>query len=510
MGIKEFLAKKQKERTAISASIRNLTDEFAEREMPDSKRTELKELEKKFDEVRAEIETLERLIQMESGNKGDDGDGEDSKAAERAIESERQRTKEINALCRDFEVDTAQVDKYIESGATVDSVRTAILDGLRARRSPTSTGAPEVTGDEGDKIREAASDAILMRSGQSIEKPADGARELRGMRLRDLAIECLVRAGHANVHRMDNEELFKRAITPDSQFTSILDATVNKSMSTAYQAAPTTYQAWTGRGSNPDFKGATHYQISEAGELEQMTQSGEFKNDEMRDLGVGKAIATYGKKFSISRQALINDDIAILTRVPQAYVRAARRGINRLVYRMLGTNPVIYDGVELFAAGHKNLGVAATINTASVGAMQAAMRTQKNLRGLETLNIGPSFLIVAAAREVEAKQFINSTADPNSLNAGTANVFRNALTIVVDAELDTYASEDITPWYLAASPADVDTIEVTYLNGDDMPKLESRIGWDFLGMEWRIYIDYGVTCLDFRGFQMNPGLKSND
>lgn len=417
-----------------------------------------------------------------------------------AVQAERQRSSEIMALCRDFEVDP---QTHITSGATIDQVRAAILNDLRTQRGPTSTGAAEVTKDEADKIREAASDAILLRAGKNIEKPADGAKDLRGMRLRDIAIDCLERAGQTNAHRLNDDELFRSAITPDSQFASILNSSVNKSMSTAYQAAPTTYQIWTGRGSNPDFKGATHYQISEGGELLLMTQTGEFRHDEMRDSGVNKALATYGRKFSISRQALINDDLSILTKVPEAYVRSARRGINRLVYRMLGSNPVIYDGVNLFAAGHGNLaGVAAPINSVSVGLRQAAMRTQQNIRGLETLNIGPKFLLVPAAKEVEAKVFINSTADPNSLNAGTANVFRNSMDIVVDAELDTYSA---LSWYLAASPSDIDTIEVTYLNGDDMPKLESRVGFDYLGMEWRIYIDYGVTCLDYRGLQMNPG-----
>ncbi|VDG74584.1 Uncharacterised protein [Clostridium carnis] len=58
---------------------------------------------------------------------------------------------------------------------------------------------------------------------------------------------------------------------------------------------------------------------------------------------------------------------------------------------------------------------------------------------------------------------------------------------------------------MAANPADIDTIEVTYLNGDDMPKLESRLGFDFLGIEYRIYIDYGVSVLDYRGLGMNQG-----
>lgn len=449
------------------------------------------EEQNEFDALQREIDALKVQIAEEEKVQSE---------AERAVIAERNRVSEITALCREFEIDPTE---YINSGISVDTVRTAILNKIKDERkaSPAGISNTTVTKDEADKFRAAASDAILIRGGRSPEKPADGARDLRGMKLRDLAIECLTRSGISGAHRMDDDTLFRAALTPDSQFASILSDSVNKSMATAYRAAQTTYQRWTGRGSNPDFKGATHYQISEAGDLLPMTQSGEFKFDEMTDQGVTKAIATFGRSFGFTRQALINDDISILTRVPEAYVRAASRGINRLVYRMLGTNPVIYDGLQLFDAAHNNLAAqGAAIGVQTVGAGRTAMRRQRNLRGNELLNISPRFLIVPASLETVAQQFMSVNLFPTQQNV--INPFAGTLEVVSDAELDDYS---LTAWYLAASPADIDTIEVTYLNGDDMPKLESQVGFDFLGIKWRIYIDYGVTVLDYRGLYMNPG-----
>jgi hypothetical protein len=463
------------------------TAKTAGRGLTAEEQAEFDALQRDIDTLKAEIAEDERAAQTQT-------------ETERVVKAERQRVSEISALCRDFGVDPAE---HINSGNTVDQVRAAILEKLKAERRASPGPAPGVSveREEADKFREAASDAILLRAGRSVEKPADGARDLRGMKLRDLAVDCLIRAGRANAHRLDDEQLFREALTPDSQFTSVLNSAVNKSMATAYRAAQTTYQRWTGRGSNPDFKAATHYQISEAGELLKMTQSGEFKFDEMSDHGVSKAIATFGRSFGLTRQALINDDIGILTRVPEAYVRAAGRGINKLVYQMLGSNPAIFDGVTLFHANHGNLaGAGAAIGIDTVGAGRAAMRKQKNLRGKETLNIGPRFLIVPAAKETAAQQFVAVNYVPNTI--GNINPFAGTLEPIADAELDAYSE---TAWYLAASPADVDTIEVTYLNGDDMPKLESQVGFDFLGIKWRIYIDYGVNVLDFRGLYKNAG-----
>lgn len=440
--------------------------------------------QREFDALQREIETLTTEIADEERN-----------SMEAATRAERQRISEITNLCREFELSP---DKYISDGTSLENARTAVLDELKVRNKPSASGV-QVVKDESDKFREAASDALVLKGGISVEKPADGARDLRGMRLRDLAIECVQRLNVPNAQRLDSDELFKRAFSPDSQFGSILSDTVNKSMATAYRSQATTYQAWTRKGSVADFKGAEVWQISEAGELEKMTQTGEFKFDEMLDAKATKKIATFGKSFGITRQALINDDLSMLTRIPEAYVRAAGRGINKLVYTTLTSTGAIYDGKALFHADHKNLGTAGAINTTTLGEGKKLMRKQKNLRGKETLNIAPRFLIVSPDKEVEAMQVLNSIADPSGANSGVANVFRNAFDLVVDAELDG------NTWYLAASANDIDTIEVSYLNGDPMPKLESQVAFDYLGMKWRIYIDYGVDVLDFRGLLKNAG-----
>jgi Mu-like prophage major head subunit gpT. len=462
----------------------------ASRDLNDEEQKEFESLQREIDTLKTEIAEEERKLKTQS-------------ETERAIQFERQRVSDITALCREFDQDPK---KFIDEGSTMDQVRAAMLDIAKQRMKPLGAGIPDtrVEKDEADKFRAAASDSILMRAGMMPKEPSVGAKDLRGMRLRDLAVECVIRKGVGNAQRLDDEALYREAMTPDSQFSGILTNTVNKSMATAYKAATTTYQAWTRPGSNPDFKPTKVYQISEGGDLVAMTQNGEFKFDEMSDNGgVQKTLATFGRSWGFNRQALINDDLSMLVRVPESYVRAAARGINKLVYSQLGNNVKIYDSKTLFIADHSNLAAAGDIiGTAAVGAARAAMRKQKNLRGKETLNIAPSFLLVPAMLETEAQQFLWSIADPASNNAGTANVFRNALNLVVDAELDTYSE---SAWYLAASPGDIDTIEVTYLNGNDMPKLESQVGFDFLGIKWRIYIDYGVTVLDYRGLYKNPG-----
>lgn len=406
-----------------------------------------------------------------------------------AVDAERARAADITALCTRFGMDA---QTYIRGGQTVDQVRAAILDQLAAQNAPTGV---RVTQDEGDRIRDAISDALLMRTGTRLDaQRAETARNFAGMRLRAIADECMVRAGIANPQYMDDGEAFRRAMSPDAAFASILDATVQKSISAAYAAAPTTFEVITRAGTLSDFKPAKVYRISEAGDLVEIKQGGEFKFDEMTDTGATAQLVTYGRSWGFTREAMINDDLGVLTSVPAAYVRACKRGINKAVYKRL---------TEItYSSGKGNLGTAAALTVASIGELRAKMRTQKNIRGKEVLNIEGRIIAVPAELEVAAMELVNSTANPAGANSGVANVFRNALSVVVDAELDTYSS---TAYYLIADPMDLEGIRVSYLNGRQEPNLESRMSWDRLGMEWRIYMDYGVDVIDEKAFAKNAG-----
>lgn len=459
--------------------------------------------EKSFtdEEIRSMCDKVEQKRSKEKVENDKVNEGKREAELKEIREAEIQRSSEIVSLCRDFEVDSAD---YIKEGKSVEEVRSIILNKIKSEREAIAAGNVQIKGEaEQDKIRAAAVDGLLLRGSMIAEKDAnESANEFRGMSMRDLAIDCLEREGVSKAHRLSDEELFKRAVTPDSQFTAIVDNTVKKSMATAYKAAEPTFDKWCGIGSNPDFKEAANYQLSEAGELLPLSQNGEIKFDEMKDNKVTKKVLTYARGFGFTRQALINDDLGILTKVPAAYVRAALRGRNKLVYKVLAGNDNIYDGKKLFHVDHNNLGTAGALSVTTVAEATKLMRKQKNLRGKETLNIKPEFLIVPAALEAKAGQLLVSTADPAGNNSGVANIYRNAFTLIVDAELDDYSE---TAYYFAANPADIDTIEVTYLNGNQQPILESQVGFDYVGIKWRILDDFGVTALDYRGLAKNAG-----
>lgn len=408
-----------------------------------------------------------------------------------AVAEERQRVREIGTMCRQFGVDDA---KFIADGMSVEGVRSAILTQLAAERK---AQAVTVQVDEMDKFRAAATDGLALRAGLEVEKKATGADEYRGKRMLRLAAECVEREMGKSTRTMDDETIVREALTGTGAFPGILSNVAHKSMAQAYQTAPTTYQLWVAHGSNSDFKDATRYRLSEADTLEKLNESGEFKASGVSEHMAKTSIATYGRMFSITRQAIINDDLGALQQLPAIYGAAARRMINKMVYKVLQDNTKI-EGKELFHSDRNNLH-AVDISIPGLAKMKAAMAKQKNIAGLEYLNIQPAFLICPVELEVTAAQLISSVVDPTKANA-TPNPFANKMTVVSEPEL-----EDAKAFYLAAAAGVAPTIEVTSLNGNLTPVMERAEQFDTLGIKWRIYMDVGVNLLDYRGIQKSTG-----
>ena len=62
-------------------------------------------------------------------------------------------------------------------------------------------------------------------------------------------------------------------------------------------------------------------------------------------------------------------------------------------YKILQANPTMADGKTLFSTDHGNLGTGAKPTTASYQEAMGKMMHQKGIRGIETLNIRPKFVI---------------------------------------------------------------------------------------------------------------------
>lgn len=394
----------------------------------------------------------------------------------------------------------------------MDQVRCAVLEKMQKDGAPINVS---VNADEGDKFRDAATDALVLRAGVRVAKPAEGAGELRGMSLRDLAVECLVREGEdaRSLIRMSADDLYsslsRQFYNPTAAFPAILDATIRKSVVELYNQVPTTFQEWTTDGSLSDFKETSdhEYLIGGMGDFEEVPENGEIKADLPKtELLPTRKLKTFGKQFSMTRQAFVNDDIGFLTRVPGLYATKAKKTIDKQVYQVLYYNQAIFDKKALFDKTHNNL-IAKGAKPSQQSVQEIILQMQKQTDPFgDAIYVNPKFIIVPVGYEFDLAVMLHSTQVTGSNNNDYNPMYNYPLKVVQTPILNALAGNNPVPWFMVADPMSARSVHVDYLNNQKTPTIRRMEAPGVLGFTWDIYMDWGITVRDFRGIAKNPGV----
>jgi len=292
-----------------------------------------------------------------------------------------------------------------------------------------------------------------------------------------------------------------------------LDA-INKSMMIGYNEVPATWRGPMSQGQPAsDFKNLHRIQIGAIPnlpvwqdtirpELASLADSKESYAVECRSLGID-----FGYKL------IVNDDISAITRMPAKLGDASARTVNAVAWTQITSNPLMRDGRALFLATpaglrfRKNLTTGAgnpTVTT--LGALKSLMRlmrgenTPEGTESADILNLTPSYLVVPTALETIAEQLVLSVYDPSSGNMAY-NTARS-MTPVVEPLLD---ADSATAWYLFANPTRVETVEVTFLQGQETPVVRTVIDEHTLTTTYYILQSVAAKALDYRGVQKHAG-----
>jgi hypothetical protein len=496
----------------------------------------------------APIESADEVIPEEEVIENMDGEEEEvvkakpAVAAARAKEesvriAERKRCKEIKALAEKAGISRTVADGWIDKGVSLNVVRTKVIEHMAANAtsSGSSAGADvRVTASGEDKFMAAVQDGILMRCQRSSgvkrslvgDKPSQGAEEFSSGRLSRIAEEILRRSG-VQTHRfstpdiaravLGNRRILERmGIRRDSpyhttgSFVNLLLNVASKSLLAAYDESPYTWNLWARQGeSTDDLKEITRTRFSEAPDLDDIPEGKDYPEAGMSDSKESYAVAKKGKMFTVSWETIINDDLGALSRVPAMFGNAARRTQNKKVYEVLTANATMGDGYSLFSSSHASgdntSGAAAAPSVTTLNAGFTKMRLQKGLTTDAVLGLVPRFLIVPVAYEATALELVNSISyNAANNNEGVKNLYgptgpRN-MTVIGEPTLDANSS---TVWYLAADPMQIDTVELTFLAGEESPQIDTEWDFDTDTYKNKVRQTFGVKAIDWRGLFRN-------
>ncbi|EFB1706002.1 Clp protease ClpP, partial [Escherichia coli] len=412
------------------------------------------------------------------------------------LAEQKARVNGINDLFAMFggRYQTLQAQCLADPECSLEQAREKLLNEMGRESTPSNKNTPaHIYAGNGNFVGDGIRQALMARAG--FEK-TERDNVYNGMTLREYARMSLTERG-IGVSGYNPMQMVGAAFTHStSDFGNILLDVANKAILQGWEDAPETYEQWTRKGQLSDFKIAHRVGMGGFSALRQVREGAEYKYVTTGDKQATIALATYGELFSITRQAIINDDLNMLTDVPMKLGRAAKSTIADLVYAILTSNPKIStDNVSLFdKAKHANVLESAAMDVASLDKARQLMRVQKE--GERHLNIRPAFVLVPTAMESVANQVIRSSSVKGAdINAGIINPVKDFATVIAEPRLDDNSQ---TTFYLAASKGS-DTIEVAYLNGVDTPYIDQMEGFSVDGVTTKVRIDAGVAPVDHRG-----------
>ena len=373
---------------------------------------------------------------------------------------------------------------------TAEQAKDKLLAKLGAGTTPSAAVTPYAG--NGNIVGDSVKQSLLARAGIDKDKADAKDNAYNAMTLRELARASLVDRG-ISVSGQNAMSMVGLAFThSSSDFGQILIDVAHKSLLKGWETAAENFDQFTSNGTLTDFRPAKRVGLGDFGHLPQVGEGEEYTYGTIGDEGASVALATYGQLFSITRQAILNDDMHLLTKIPEKMGKAARATIAKLVFALLTGNAKAQDGKALFDASHKNTITNAALDLANIDKGIQLMNGFVNARG-EPLAIEPEFMLLPTSMYTRGLQLIKSASvEGADANSGIINPLRDIVTPVKSARLQ---AADEKSWYLINKEA----IEVSYLDGIDTPYMEQQNGCTVDGVSSKVRIDAGVNVIDYRG-----------
>lgn len=264
---------------------------------------------------------------------------------------------------------------------------------------------------------------------------------------------------------------FQEALTT-SDFPIYFGDLIDRQVLANYAEAPQTYTQWAKVSEVADFRPAKRYWMDGGeGQLKPVDELGEYKSVGRTEGQLSFTVKKFGARFDISWEAVLNDDLNLLTDQPARFGKAARRTEEKEATKLLFTK-------DFFSSTNDN---EIDSNPLTVQNLQKAIdkfASRVDTDG-EPIMVGPAILMVPPALEVTARNILNATefltwdGGQESFQMRTNNWMSQRLRLVVNNYLpilDPTAGNKT--YYLLADPSDArGAVEFAFLRGHRNPEV---------------------------------------
>ena len=371
-------------------------------------------------------------------------------------------------------------------------------DQSRGTPAPTAISAFGRSSDDPSLLIPALAEALACRAGAG--QPNGRAREFMNETLPGMAAR-LLEAGGISTRGLSPSDIIARSMHTTSDFPALLTAAGDRLLAPAFEPAASGIRSLCRMRVANDFRQLSTIRFAGVDRLAEVREGGEVTRGTAFEATESYRVRTFARSVSISRQALVNDDLGAfdaMRAIGRAAATTEAEELLTLLTANSGAGPNLADGNPLFRTQRNNLAASAgAIDITNVSTGRAAMRSlQVDLNGVTIANT-PRYLLVGPARETAAEQFVATITAPQTSNV---NPFAGRLEVVVEPRLSGNA------WYLFADPAEAAMFEMATLGATGgLPQVETFTGPDQLGVTLRVVHDFGIGAVSPIGGWRNPG-----
>lgn len=412
---------------------------------------------------------------------------------EAAANAERERVASVIEACKGHEDIMAQAVKegWTAEKAELECLRAEKADALKNERpsAPSIIDLKAAAPKDAKTVAAAAcmgaamGDEVLAKQFKGVD--LDAAHDLGVNRLSDIfaAFGYTYRPG-------DNASMTKaiKAAFSTADIPNVLSNVAHKFVLAGFGAVGEDWRKVSRAIPVTDFKAVKGVRLVMGGVLQPLAKGGELKHvslsDESRDL----AAATKGSIVGITREDLINDDLGVLSMIPERFGQMAARTINKDVF-----------GAVSRTAGDYGANTSGALNVANLATAYQLALGITDTNG-DYLGAMPNVILASPSNYLTALNIYQSEQiTGTSSEKGKNNVMRGLLAPITSQFLGSG-----TAYWLFNSAFPL--VDVAFLNGRTTPVVETaEADFNQLGIQMRCYFDYGAAAGELKAAVYSTG-----
>jgi hypothetical protein len=426
-----------------------------------------------------------------------------------ATNDNRALAADMIAVTRRIGLPPEFAEHHIAAGSTREAFHAAAIDAVADRAEVPGEGpqfpsrgiSVGVDHSGPDATMRAMSEALAVRAAGGT--PSGHARQFMTTPLIDMIRSYLVSRGEIG-RTASRDEILTRSMHSTSDFPNLLTATGNRILLDAYRMAQSPLVQLSRERTADDFRTLSRLRLGEHPALLEVIEGAEVTSGTRAETVETYRVKTFARIFSLTRQAIINDDLSAFGDWTTAAGQAAAETIAQQLLALLtansGAGVTMSDGQPLFHTSHNNTLTASAIDNTNLGLARQKLREQLSVDGTTRIGAVPRYVLVAPARETALDTVLAAISADSAANA---NIFSGRVTPLVEPRMTGITP---SPWYVFADPALTPCLEHAFLSDAPGPQFATRPGFEVLGMEMRVSLDFGCGAVDHRGAVRNAGV----